>query len=137
MSKTAFNYDAVSGEIINRVQVSRDSDLVLNQINGLEMLEVASAHTAIGREHEYEIKQGEIKRKAQSVIDKEVSDKQEAINQHRMPEFLKTDEELFDQILIEHINKLNTQAGIESIDIEELKADLESRRELHRNPDKK
>lgn len=137
MTRSAVHYNKTTGEIIGTITVSRDNDLILNKKEGLEMFEVANAHSAMGRLHEYEILQGKIKRKPQTRIDKEESDKQEAREQHRMPAYLKSDDELINEILIEHINKLNAQSGLSSINIEELKADLETRRELHRNPDKK
>ncbi len=137
MTRSAFHYDKTTGEIIGTITVTRGGDLILNKKAGLEMFEVANAHSAMGRIHEYEILQGKIKRKAQARIDKEQSDKQDAREQYRMPVYLKSDDELTNEILIEHINKLNTQAGIKNIDLEELKAALTVRRELHRNPDKK
>ena len=137
MAASGLHYNKSTGEIAGSTNVSRDSDLVLNKKEGLELFKVSNSHRAIGRLHEYEILEGKIKRKSQVRIDKHESDKQEAMEQGRMPEFLKSDDELINEIMIEKINTLNAQAGITNISIEELKADLVERRELHRNPDKK
>lgn len=137
MTKTALHYNKSTGEIVGITKVSRSSDLVLNKKQGLEMFEVANAHSAMGRIHEYEILQGKIKRKSQARIDKEESDKQQAIDQERMPTYFKSDDELINEILIDKINALNTQAGISNISADDVIAELEIRRELYRNPDKK
>jgi len=119
------------------VQVSQDSDLILNNRPGLRMIEVSNTHRALGKEHEYEILAGKIKRKSQEMIDKDKADKEEFYRQRVMPEYLRDDTDILNEILIEHINGLNKKAGFPNIDLNTIKTQLKQRRELHRNPDKK
>jgi hypothetical protein len=136
MGKTAFHYKKSTGEIVGKVQVSQDSDLILNKRPRLIMMEVSNNHRALGKEHEYEILEGKIKRKPQERIDKEKADKEEFHRQRVMPEYLRDDTDILNEILVEHINGLNKKAGFPNIALNTIKTELKHRRESYRNPDK-
>ena len=100
------------------------------------MFEVSNTHRALGKLHEFEILQGKIKRKSQERIDKQESDKQEIEIQKRMPAYLKSDEEVKDEIILEYINQLKGQGS--NITTNDLKVEVEKRKQgIYRNPDKK
>lgn len=75
MAKTGINYNPVTGEIKNIVTVSVGSDLILNKADGMELLEIVPGHKLIGKEEEYEIKNGKPKKKAAVNIAKEKKDR--------------------------------------------------------------
>jgi hypothetical protein len=135
VAKSGLHYDKVTGEIIGTVTVSQDSDLILNKIEGLELLEVDTFHEAIGQVHKFEVKQGKVKEKTQARIDKEEADKQVIENRKRIPVYLKSEEEMLQEIMLNKINELRERAGLADITPTDIVAEIEILKETYRNPE--
>jgi hypothetical protein len=137
MAKTAFFYNEITGVIDGYSRCSIDSDIALNTRTGFQMMLVGNEHRAIGKENEYRVNGGKIQRRPQVDIDAEQKIKDDIKLDRRTPTYLKPEEEMIKEVFVDYIDKLQKNAGLSGININDFNNALDAHREKNKNPAKK
>ena len=127
-------YDKNTGEVLTRLAMSAEEDFLASTKDG-DWIEIDEKHPLARGERQdlYTVDNGKLKKKTKAIIARETKESEIAEEQRRMPEFLKDDTEILNEILVEHINELNTSAGIPKINMDTIKKKLNQSREQYRN----
>lgn len=136
--KIAIQYNKKTGEILSCLSMSCKNDFLLN-IKNEDYIEINRHHQLArgGIQNHWIVSNGKLKKKAKAIITKESKERDDVEKQRMMPEYLKDDTEIINEILIDSINELNMQTGLSPIDTNSIKAQLIERREQYKNPNKK
>lgn len=138
---TALTFYKATNEIHSVIKVSREEDLALNKPTDPElgMVEIPSDHEVLKESDNWKCdKDGNLERKPQDEIDIRENAKKEYEANLRVPDYLRKDEDIKTDILLETINELRKKAGLDGkITTEDILAELETRREKYKNQDKK
>ncbi|GAF69936.1 unnamed protein product [marine sediment metagenome] len=136
MGTQIITFDKITGEVESVKSISRPEDILLN-IDQSKFDWLVVDKIPEHKDH-WHYKNGKMVEKPQAIIDKLEADKLEAESQRRMPTYLKGDEDIMAEIMAEYLTELRTKAGIAGgVTAESIKAEVATRREQHRNPNKK
>ncbi len=137
MAKTGVIYNKLTGGIVQITTCSRDSDLVLNYKPETEaIIEIKPDHKIKSEKKNWHIDNGKLKRHTKAFITKREKEEKEKEAQGKEPEFLKSQDEIKDEVILDIINEVRGKQDLPPLTEAQFKEVIDVKKEQYRNPKK-